>query len=963
MIESPASASTRPSSLLQLLLRLALWAALAGLAAILVLQLFFFAVHAAHLLRYPYPLDYGEGPLLAQVDLLRGGTPIWRLYGDPDLPPYAVVNYPPIYHLAAAALSLLTRNTLLAGRLVALAAALASVAALWRLSNVQTFQRPNVRTLIVLAFLALPIVREWAVLLRVDLLGVCLGLWALVIVQRNAGRLTVLWAALPLTLSLLVKPSLIAAPAAALIWLFFRDWRRAALLGGLTAVVGGLLVGLMQVGSGGWFLLHVLSANANAWDRHLAYGFWHDQMVILWPLVAAAALSTLFPFLRREPRIPSTGRFPSWSRGRAGENQEPRTKNRHPHGQLPAKNQEPRTGARTVNQEPEASDAQSPEMVLSSRFSVLLALYYTLFGAIVAYGVGKVGAYANYFLEFYAGLIWLAAVGSQRSLVGSRQRSTVDPRHVETVEETRPFSILNSAFSILIILLVIAAQLRYYPTWSATYLKLAGIIEGKNPPRLLVGGYGLWQDLQRERDILATLSGVNAALDDEVRATNGPIFTDVPGVAAQSGQLARLQAFEYRQLLEAGLADQSGLLRDLASGRVPLVVLDYLGNWLTPEMIALITHRYAQDGSRGTYDLYRPVDPGPAVAVDRAFPGGLQLAAYHLAASAGRPAYHGGETVLLTLDWQQQRTENPFDRTVPEPVEGQGRQEPRTMCNASQIRSAFPRFSQFLQFLREGPQGTERTQGTGHEPEDRCTTRDLEVVVQVMDRQRNIILETARPLLYGALPPSAWGPDTVEHLQPLDLPLDIPPATYQIAITLRAAGQDLAPQQSLAPLVIEAPAGRQIGENGYYVPAQMLDAWRELGGDDATGLGDPLMPATPFQGFTLQCFARACLKMTNGVVQREPLGELVHLADAGLRPAGAATDGEIGDDFRAFWEANGGVEAFGPPITPELIRGDRIVQYTRYARLERPIGGGAVRLGRLGEEFLRLPGGVPYRWP
>jgi len=232
-----------------------------------------------------------------------------------------------------------------------------------------------------------------------------------------------------------------------------------------------------------------------------------------------------------------------------------------------------------------------------------------------------------------------------------------------------------------------------------------------------------------------------------------------------------------------------------------------------------------------------------------------------------------------------------------------------------------------------------------------------------VDGQGNIFLETARPLLYGALPPSAWDGDMVQHLEPIELPLEIPPATYQIAITLRAADHNLAPPQALAPLEIEAPAGRQIGEQGYYVPAPLLDAWRQLGGDDPTGPGDPLMPATPFQSFTMQCFARACLKLTNGVVQRVPLGELVHLADVGLRPAGAATDQQIGEDFRAFWQANGGAETFGAPLTPELIRGDRIVQYTRYARLERPTGGGAVRLGRLGEEFLRLPGGVTYRWP
>jgi hypothetical protein len=79
--------------------------------------------------------------------------------------------------------------------------------------------------------------------------------------------------------------------------------------------------------------------------------------------------------------------------------------------------------------------------------------------------------------------------------------------------------------------------------------------------------------------------------------------------------------------------------------------------------------------------------------------------------------------------------------------------------------------------------------------------------------------------------------------------------------------------------------------------------------------------------------------------------------------AGAGAALEIGPAFRSFWEDGGGAAALGEPITPELIRGDQIVQYTRYARLERPIAGGPARLGPLGDEYLRLPGGVPYRWP
>src|SRR3954453_13343434 len=113
--------------------RAIVWSLVATLGLLIIAQLAFFALHAAHLLRYPYPLDYGEGPLLAQVDLLRAGTPIWQLYADPDRAPYAVVNYPPLYHLATLLVALPLGDALLAGRLISLAATLAAVGALWLL--------------------------------------------------------------------------------------------------------------------------------------------------------------------------------------------------------------------------------------------------------------------------------------------------------------------------------------------------------------------------------------------------------------------------------------------------------------------------------------------------------------------------------------------------------------------------------------------------------------------------------------------------------------------------------------------------------------------------------------------------------------------------------------------------------------------------------------------------------------
>lgn len=850
------------------------WALVGALGLLVAAELVFFVIHAAHLLRYPYPLDYGEGPLLAQVKLLLAGTPAWQLYADPGKPPYAVVNYPPVYQLLAAVLTRVVGDPLLAGRLLSLGAALAAVALLWALTHEPRARdaerlrrwRPwslALRLLIVLAFLALPIVREWSVLMRVDLLGVCLGLGGLLLVQRGVGRKRVLWAALLLLLSLYVKPSLIAAPAAALVWLFFRDWRRALILGALLATAGGLIFALLYVASDGWFAVHILISNTNDWQHRLAYAFWHDQLLILWPLAAAAVLGLLTRRLQQPWRAEPAGARASADR-------------------------------------------------------CLLPLYYTLFSAITAVGVGKVGAYANYFLEFYAGLIWLAAAGVVLPMVDQEAATVPRSQGHRAASPARPdvqrpsFIVrLASCATPLIALLVLAALLRYYPTWSASYLKLAGIIEQTNPPRVSFGRYGIWQDLQRERDILQTLAGVNAALVGEVRAAGEPIFTDVPGVAAQAGQLARLQAFEHRQLLDVGQWDQRPLLRDLANGRVPLVVLDYLGNWLTPEMIAVISHRYAQDGSRGTYDLYRPVDPGPFVAATRAFPGGPQLLGYHLAPSPGRPAFHAGELLVLTLDWRR---------------------------------------------------------AAGNWPEQ--PQPSYTVVAQLRDQRGMVLVEILRPLLYAALPPSDWGDEPMQHMQPITLPQELPAGTYDLAITLRAQGRDLAAPLTLTRIVVEQQAGHSLGELGAFVPAPLFDAWAHAGAD--AGYGDPLMPAVPFPNGTLQCFVRACLRLTGGAVQQLPLGELIHLGDVGLRaaapPAGAEerfaeTGQALRGPFLDYWRAAGGAAALGPPITPELLRNGLIVQYTRYARLERPIAGGAVGLGRLGEEFLRLPGGSAYRWP
>ncbi len=805
--------------------------------------LLYFADHARRLLGFAYPLDYGEGPLLAQVDALLAGTPIWRLYADPAAPPYLIVNYPPLYLLASAALAPLAGGALPAGRLISLLATLGCVAAIALLSRPTPSARPGSATaapfalhpsaLIALLFLTVPIVREWSVLMRVDMLGVCLGLWGLVVLTRGA-RLSPARAAgagLLLAACLFTKPSLIAAPAAAVGWLAWRVLRassveRPALIrAGLSLVAtlglaGGLGFALLQWASGGWFALHVVAANANSWQAELARGFWRQQLALRWPLAAAAALASLWAL---------------WQRRGAG---------------------------------------------------LILPLLYTLFGIVTAVGVGKVGAYSNYFLELYAGLVWLAAAAA----TGAEQQASRAAH--------RPWS-PDLLVALASSLLLLVALLYYPPLWDKSRLRPAGLIE-PSPPRLAFGRYGLWADAGREGELLAAQERVGAALAAEARAAGPLIFTDLPGVAAAAGVTSRLQAFEARQLLDQGLDDEGELLRELANGAVPLAVIDYLGNWLTPGVIEILQRRYAHDGPLGTFDLYRPVDAGAErpIAPPAAWAGGLSLTGYSLADPTGA-AFEPGELMALALTWR-----------------------------------------------RDGP----------------AAAGEPSVVVRLTTPDGAPLLEEERPLLYGVFPPAAWPEGAaVQHMQPLALPAELPDGVYALTVSLREGGVAAGPEQTLTTLEVAGQGGMWFEETGRFVPARLMQAWAELGGLERAGL--PLTPAVPFAWGRLQCFELVCLELRDGAAGLRPLGERLYLAETIRGESCATGEAGAGGLCPGFASAYEQYADLGAALSGELQRNDWVVQWTEAARLERRPAEPAIGLGRLGDESLRLPPGTPYRWP
>lgn len=860
-------------------------ASLAVVWLLVVGYLLSFIAHIWHVLAYPYPLDYGEGPLLAQIQRLRSGQPLWQLYDDPTVPPYAIINYPPFAMLLTMIVSQITDNVLLAGRIVSLLATLGCVIALaWLIAPDRPAERPLppyrptwlVRS-IPLLFLTIPIVREWAVLLRVDMPGICLGLWGLVAlrcaVARSQGHHSpesdryrhLAWAALAgilCALTLLTKPSLIAAPAAGCGWILLAAtignrwplifplpasyYRRVAMVM-LMVMTSAIIipVSLLEWASAGWFRFHVITANANRWEPELAWQFWVAQLRLRWALALTALLGVihlyLHPGLRGQPALAH----------------------------------------------------------------LLLPVGYTLGGIMTAIGVGKVGAYSNYFLEWYAGLIWLIGI------TAGGYNTTLADGHRSRWPGSRP---LLPDWQHMLPILLVLSLLYYAPHWSTTGLHPAGLTTA-NPPRLAIGRYHLGRDLQRERVVLAAQARVQTALIAETRAAGSVIFTDIPGIATQAGVIPRHQAFEQRQLYDQGLWDQQPVLLELANGTLPLAVIDYLGNWLTPEMIEILQRRYAQDGSYGTFDLYRPIDPGRRYPLQLAFDSHLHLTAFHLTAPTRitPDRLESGELLVVTLEWQ-------------------------------------------------------------YLPDPRWTsTVTPTVVLQLVDRAGRVAVKTERPLLYGILPLASWPPATpIQHMHPLQLPANLPPRAYRLTLSLRDAEQDVAPPQTIAHITVQAPRGRTFTATGYFVPAPILRAWSNLGGIWRAGY--PLTPAVPFAWGSLQCFERICLEYRNGQIIQRPLGTRQYLAetahsttclsdthrtvDAALR-----SSARICPAFQATWQAHGALDHFGPVISGEIVRDGAIVQWTHYARFERWPPDHNVYLGRLGAETLQLRPGMRYRWP
>ena len=221
-----------------------------------------FARHGLAALAFPYPLNYGEGPLLDQVVRLAGMKNIYP--ADLSTPPYVVSNYPPLFVLLQAPLVWIFGPEFLYGRVISLASTMAVAGLISATLYVITRDR-TASAAGGLTFLAVPFVLHWSSLDRVDMLGLALSWGGLYTVVRRPDRRGVILAALLFVAAIYTRQTYaLAAPLAAFTWLLAGGHGRRALgLATLSGSLSLLLLGLLSALTGGGFYFHTVTANVN----------------------------------------------------------------------------------------------------------------------------------------------------------------------------------------------------------------------------------------------------------------------------------------------------------------------------------------------------------------------------------------------------------------------------------------------------------------------------------------------------------------------------------------------------------------------------------------------------------------------------------------------------------------------------------------------------------------------------
>ena len=233
---------------------------------------------------FVYPLDYGEGPLLAQTLQLARLQNIY--HSTLNSPPYTIANYTPLFPLAQTPLAWLFGPAYWYGRLISIMSGLAAAFFCSLILHALTGSRQSA-IFSGLILLTGPYVTMWSIYNRVDTLALALSLAALWVIARwPRATWALVTTAMLLVAAVYTRQTYgLAAPLAAFVWLLFRPPRRwAFMLVSLVAGTGTVLFLLLNALTQGGFYFNIVAANVNAYSTAQLAHF-VSQLWLLTPIL------------------------------------------------------------------------------------------------------------------------------------------------------------------------------------------------------------------------------------------------------------------------------------------------------------------------------------------------------------------------------------------------------------------------------------------------------------------------------------------------------------------------------------------------------------------------------------------------------------------------------------------------------------------------------------------------------
>lgn len=269
--------------------------ALSGLVVlVLLLRFLAFLKMALEAVVYPFQLDYGEGIVWQQALLI----PRSAMYGNITRFPFIVFHYPPFYHLVVRAVAQFGIDYLAAGRSISLVATLVLgtfIAAMIVEANQNAFSQGCRFAGAAIGALALftfgPVV-QWSPLMRVDMLAVMLGFAGMYAALRSPERPWLMHvAALTFVLAIYAKQTCLAAPVASFAMLLLAEPRRAVRAMALGLCTAGLILALLTWQTQGGFLQHIIIYNINRFQlSHGLHRMWEQRVHGIYLVLALLGL-------------------------------------------------------------------------------------------------------------------------------------------------------------------------------------------------------------------------------------------------------------------------------------------------------------------------------------------------------------------------------------------------------------------------------------------------------------------------------------------------------------------------------------------------------------------------------------------------------------------------------------------------------------------------------------------------